>query len=181
MYRAYEIECADTTACRVSTDNAAELLFLASHVTGGPIAPRFRLEFDDAVVNYDEPEAGITARFQRGAVRRYAAPDDTPQFQKLRAAIELCVRAPKSADEAVICGPEAAAAHTLCVNGMHQSIGEIWPFPSSLVTQHGAPERVSVTGLDEVLGECWLNQRLPAETGASWATPGRRVEISDRT
>jgi predicted dehydrogenase len=178
MYRAYDIESADTTACRAVTDNGAELLVLTSHVTRGSIAPRFRLEFEDAVVSCGEADSGIIAQQRDGNIRRYPAPDDTPQFQKLRQAIDLCAHTPPACEEAVICGPEAAVSQTMCVNAMHESAGTIASFPARLVTRHPSPDRLSVEGLDELMLECWKNQAMPSEVGDSWTSPGRRVSVT---
>jgi predicted dehydrogenase len=174
MYRAYPIETCDTAACRVITEGGAELLFYASHATEMTIDPSFRFEFEDAVISRGEDGGEIVAVDRRGRRRSYGSPDDTSQFRKLAAAIELV-----QGEGAVICGPEAAMSQLLCVNGMHDSVAEIPSFPPSLVQRDGVPERRRVAGLDDVLLRCYRGGTLPNEEGAAWAVPGRTVDLAD--
>jgi predicted dehydrogenase len=170
MYRAYAIESADTAMCRAMAGQDVEVLFYASHVTSSTIAPRFRLEFDDAVVTFGEETAGITAISRGGHRHQYPAPDETPQFHKLRVAVDGC--AAGQADAAIVCGPEAARPQTVCVNAMHESAGEIREFGPGFVHSEGTPERLWVDGLDEVLLRCWAQRCMPSDTGVAWAVRG---------
>ena len=70
-------------------------------------------------------------------------------------------------------------SHTMAVNGAQESAGEIRGFPGSLVAVTGEPEaRVRwVKGLAETLNGCFEEGTLPAETGAEWAVPGKRVDL----
>jgi len=169
FYRANDIESADTAACRAVMDNGCEIVFLASHAAGAAIAPRFRIECDDAVVSYGTDGPVITATAPGGASRTYGDPDATPQFTQLFAAIDG-VRSPAPP----ACGIEAAIAQTICVNAMHDSVPDIVACPRSLVTT-GADGAVAVAGLDGVLLACFDTGRLPHETGLAWARPGRQV------
>jgi predicted dehydrogenase len=174
MYRASAIESCDTAACRVVTDQGAELLFYASHATQGTIAPRFCLEFEQAVVTCGESGEEIVAVDRSGRRKAYGSPDDTPQFRKLGVALDR-VRGTGP----IVCGPEAALSQTLCVNGMHESVAEIPSFPAAAVRHEESPERVYVAGLDDILLGCYRDKTLPAETGAPWAVAGRTVSLID--
>jgi predicted dehydrogenase len=203
LYRAYPIESCDTAVCRAVTSGGVEVLFYASHVTERSVSPRFRLEFEDAVITWDEDEEKeIVAVDRKGRRKRYGAPDDTPQFQKLVAAIERASEcreragqstAPLSACreratestasrrdglEPIICGPEAAMSQTLCVNAMHDSIIGINTFPSTVVRRQEGSERLFVAGLDDILLGCYAKGILPSEAGAEWAVAGRTVDLS---
>ena len=183
LYRALPIESADTAACRVRTGDDAEVLFLASHATEMPIDPRFRLECDDAVITYGEHSKEIIARSPAGEAKSYGDPDATPQFRKLRLAIELaCGMRPAedAAEPPIVCGPEAAMMQTLAVNGLHESAEEIVPFPATML---GRPDvdRVAARGLREALLDDYRSWRLPGESGREWAKPGRVVRLSHYT
>ena len=192
LYRAYPIESCDTAICRAMTEDGAELLFYASHVTERTIDPRFRLEFEDAVISCGEDEGSdIVAVGRNGQRKRYGSPEDTPQFQKLVAAIDRvstrtvpCTHtvgaelARPGGDATIVCGPEAAMSQTLGVNGMHDSVSEVTCFPSSLVRREGAPERLFVAGLDDLLVRCYENGILPSEAGVEWAVAGRTVDLA---
>jgi hypothetical protein len=173
LYRANPIDSADTAASRIILDNGCEVLFLASHATDRAIAPRFRLECDDAVVTYGESDLIVTARLRSGAVRQYGDPDATPQFTKLHTAIAM-VREPGHP----VCGIEAARAQTLSVNAMHDSVPDIVPFPSDLVVPRD-DDRLSVPGLDDDLLRCYERWSLPSEIGVSWARAGRNISVAN--
>jgi predicted dehydrogenase len=186
MYRAYPIESCDTAICRVMTEGGVELLFYASHATEHTLAPRFRLEFEDAVITCGEEEGSdVVAVDRKGQRKRYGTPDDTPQFHKLGVAIDCASsdleRASESTASRTVCGPEAAMSQTLCVNGMHDSVPDAACFPSSLVRREGAPERLFVPGLDELLVHCYEKRILPSEVDdgrAPWAVAGRTVTLA---
>jgi predicted dehydrogenase len=174
MYRANAIESCDTAACRVITDQGTELLFYASHATERTIAPRFRLEFEQAVVACGESDGGgIIAKLRTGEEMPYGSPDDTPQFHKLVAALDR-VRGTGP----IVCGPEAAMSQTLAVNGMHESVTAIPPFPEAMLRREQSPDRVYAAGLDDVLLRCYRDGSLPAEAGAPWAVAGRTVSLA---
>jgi predicted dehydrogenase len=181
LYRALPIESADTAACRIRTDGDAEVLFLGSHATELAIDPRFRLECDDAVITYGEHSREIIARSPAGAAVSYGDPDSTSQFQKLFVAIEAAraVRAgPDPAMPPVACGPEAAMAQTLAINGLHESARDIVPFPAGML---GRPDvdRVAARGLRDALLDDARAWRLPGESGRTWAKAGRPVSLGN--
>jgi predicted dehydrogenase len=174
MYRAYPIEGCDTAVCRAVTDQGTELLFYASHATERTIAPRFRLEFEEAVITCGEDGGDIVAIDRRGVRKAYGSPDDTPQFHKLVAALDLV-----KGGGSIVCGPEAAMSQTACINGMHDSVPAIPSLPASLLRQERSPERVFAPGLDDILLRCYQDGALPSETGVPWAIAGRTVSLAD--
>jgi predicted dehydrogenase len=168
--RAYPIESADTAACRILTDTGCEVLFLASHVTGQRIEPRFRLECEHGVIVCGESGRRIEGTTDSGDRVDYGDPDATHQFRKLFLAIER-VREPGT----IPCGVEAAAAQTACVVAMHESAGGIVTFPR-LLRAGDERDRLVVRRLDEELLTCYRSNVLPSEIGCPWAEAGRRVE-----
>ncbi len=180
MYRAYPIESCDTVACRTMTTGGVEILFYASHATQRSVAPRFRVEFEDAVVTSNGDEGGeIFAIDRRGRCKRYGSPDDTAQFHKLSVAIENAAKDRQGVGgERIVCGAEAAMAQTLCVNGMHDSVAEIVAFPPRLVRSCEREGRLFLDGLDDVLLDCYEKGVLPGEAGVGWADVGRSVDLT---
>jgi len=172
LYRAYPIESCDTAACRVLTDSGLEVLFYASHVSEAAIEPRFTLTFEAASVTFGGDTRTIIARDAAGRSKDYGAPDDSPQFQKLFDAIDT-VRSPRP----VVCGPEAAAAQTLVVNGTHESVGEPRRFPDAHVRVDDDAGRRWVRGLGDVLLQCYDRGMLPAEANAEWARSGEQIDL----
>jgi len=175
LYRAYEIESCDTAMCRVRTARGPEILFFASHTTERAIEPRFRLELEEATVEFDERPRTIVATDRAGRRKEYGAPDDTPQFKKLFDAIALCGT---GAAWPVVCGPEAAAAQTLVVNGVHESVREVPLFPHTMIASDEQPARRYVPRLDAVIRRCYDQGRLPHEAEVEWAAAGKAVDLA---
>ena len=191
LARAYPIESADTAACRILTTGGCEVLFLASHVTEHAIEPRFRIECEKGVIVYGETGRRVEGTTSDGQVTDYGDPDATHQFHKLFAAIDRVrslgtgcmtrsrgvVTPPHAGDEAVsrdVCGIEAAAAQTIGVTAMHESVPEVAVFPALL--RRGLPDdRVHVLRLGEDLLRCYRSAVMPSEIGCPWAAPGRQV------
>jgi hypothetical protein len=141
-------------------------------VTEARIEPRFTLEFESAVATFDGRGGGIVARDASGTEKRYGAPDDSPQFKKLFDAIDA-----SHAPAPVVCGPEAAMAQTLALNGMHESVGDPTSFPDSMVAADHEAERRYVPGLADTLSRCYDRHELPAESGVGWARVGALVHL----
>ncbi len=167
LARAYPIDSADTAACRIITDSACEVLFLASHVTEHRIDPCFRLECEQGVIVFGETSRRIEGRTSDGRLTDYGDPDATHQFRKLFLAVERARQAGPT-----VCGVEAAAAQTACVVAMHESARGIGRFPRLL--RCGEPDdRVWVMRLGDELRRCYQSAVLPSEIGCPWAEAGR--------
>ena len=92
-----------------------------------------------------------------------------------------------------VCGLEAAASQTLCMNGIQDSMPDIRDFPAGLVRTvegpgarrlavetPGARRRV-VDGLDEALTACYEAEKLPSEIGLPWGAKGTKVDLRPYT
>ncbi|MFQ6038467.1 MAG: Gfo/Idh/MocA family protein [Candidatus Aminicenantales bacterium] len=172
LYRAYPVENFDTVACRARTRGGVEVLFYASHAVSQDVSPRFVLEFEGATVRFGEDGDEIAAFPRSGTPRVYGSPESEHPLHKLFVALQR-VRVPGP----VVCGPEAARAQTLCVNGIQDSRPEIVPFPETLIQKSPGEDRLWVEGLGEVLCECYRKALLPSETDVRWAAPGKRVNL----
>ena len=174
-YRAYDIESADTTCLRAVLDAGAEVVQLASHATEETIQPRFRIEFDSgAVITAGERFPNIVAVDRLGERMGYGIPDESPQFQKLFDAVDAVTN-----PTLPVCGPEAASAQTLAIDGLHESCPRAVPFGASLVREDGRTRARTVPGLGEVLLHCYERAFLPSELGASWARAGQRIDLEN--
>lgn len=171
-YRAYPIENFDTVACRAETGSGVELLFYASHAVSRNQGPMFGIEFEEGVVTFGDPEREIVARYKNGPEKRYGSPEASHPFQKLFTAVRA-VRRPSP----VQCGPEAALAQTLCVNGIQESVPEISDFPASLIRRAEGGRRRWVANLVSVLMQCYSHYKLPSETGVEWSRCGAAVDL----
>jgi hypothetical protein len=176
LYRANAIPNYDTGAARAYTQDGVEILYLAAHPVRDAIGPVFAYEFDNATVTLDDSDGDIVARFADGTTKSYGSPQADLE-RKLWDAMEA---AAGEAQQPIACPPEAASSHTLCMNGIQESMPDIVEFPQSLINVQGPPDdRLTwVTGLREVLEQCYEEWKLPSELGAEWAKAGEEAKLS---
>lgn len=175
LYRANAIENFDTAAARVRTEDGVEILFLVSHASNGDRGPVLRFEFEKAVVRCDNRTSGLWAEFADGTRKDYGVPDAEP-MNKLWQSIAGVRDGARP-----LCGLEAAASQTLCMNGMQDAMPEIRDFPAGLVRTvetEGKRRRV-VEGLDEALESCYEAGCLPSEMGVPWSAKGTAIDLTD--
>ena len=175
-YRAYPIENYDTGLFRAYTSQGVEILFYGSHVTGWKKDPVFHFEFEDGTITFGDGQYQIIASDRKGRQKNYGSPEDDDQFLKLHEAIGA-VRDAKP----VVCGPEAATAQVLCINGVQDSVKEIIPFPPSRLMTDRNNERIWVADLGEEIYDCYQKNILPSEGNISWAVPGRTIDLRNYT
>ena len=182
-YRAFPIENYDSVACRIFTSAGTEVLFYASHAVPEAAGPVFHLEFEEAEVEcVDAGGSDIICRVGSGSEICLGSPASGHQFQKLFEALDLAAPAETTGDNpdqpAVLCGPEAARAQTVCVNGIQDSVGGAVDMPPSLVRE-GPGGGIWTEGLSEAFQEAYARSSLPSEIGVGWAVKGSTVELRD--
>ena len=188
LYRANAIENFDTAAARIRTEEGVEILFFVSHASENDRGPVARYEFEKGVVRCDSRTSGLWAEFPDGSRKDYGVPDAEP-MNKLWQSIAGC----REEGARPVCGLEAAASQTLCVNGIQDSMPDIRDFPAGLVrtvegpgarrldvATPGARRRV-VDGLDEALAACYEAEKLPSETGLPWGAKGAKIDLRPYT
>jgi len=185
LYRANRIENFDTAAARVRTAEGVEILFFVSHASSEDKGPVVRFEFERAVVRCDSRTSGLWAEFPDGTRKDYGVPDAEP-MNKLWQSIAGVRDGTRP-----LCGLEAAAGQTLCMNGMQDSMPDIRDFPAGLVRTVEGPgsrrlavetpgeKRRVVEGLDEALESCFEAGRLPSEMGVPWSAKGAAVDLRE--
>lgn len=171
-YRTFPIENYDTAACRIWTEDGAELLFYASHASSRDWGPMFFLDFEEASICFGETGREIVAKDLRGVEVSYGSPDDDDQFQKLFDAIAVV-----QGKGDVVCGPEASRSQVLCVNGIQESVGEITELPPVLV-ERSAEGKVVSKAVEQALTICYQRGVLPSEANQSWARGGETIDLS---
>jgi predicted dehydrogenase len=181
-YRAFPIENFDSVACRILTRAGTELLFYASHAVPEASGPVFHLEFENAEAECAEAGGEIVCRDGRGLEINLGSPDSDHQFQKLFEAVRLAAGAggvgERHVGPGMLCGPEAARAQTVCVNGIQDSVGDITDLSRSHA--HEGPDgRIWIEGLSEAFQDAYRRGVLPSEAGTEWAVKGRTVYLRD--
>ena len=145
LYRAYDIENYDTVAARCQLEDQTELYFYFSHTTESLRNPEFIIECERGMVHYGGQFKEIVGIRDDGARKYYGSPDDTPQFHKLKIAIEsVGQRRP------AVCPPEIAHFQTACIEKLQVPSAKICTFPDPWITS--LPEKRMVPDLDTLLG-----------------------------
>jgi len=146
-----------------------------SHASNGDKGPVVRFEFEKAVVRCDSRTSGLWAEFPDGTRKDYGVPDAEP-MNKLWQSI-----AGVRDGSRPLCGLEAAASQTLCMNGIQESMPEVRDFPAGLVraVEAEGKRRMVVEGLDEALENCYEAGRLPSEMGVPWSAKGAAVDLRE--
>ncbi|MEZ4679444.1 MAG: Gfo/Idh/MocA family oxidoreductase [Caldilineaceae bacterium] len=178
LYRANPIQNCDTAALRCMTMNDVEVLYYTSHAIPDIAGPDFTLEFEEATVTYATAGGGnsttgpIAARFADGTEKSYGDP-----FRDQAEKIWQCADAIRNGT-GIACDITAALPHVLAVNGIHESMATIQPFPAALI--HQKDDLTWVDGLQEALHRCFDHNCLPTETHEfSWARAGRTVDLRE--
>jgi predicted dehydrogenase len=174
LYRAYDIENFDTIAARSFTDSGAEILFFASHACQKDSGPVFDYEFEKGVIFGRGRNTDILASFRDGSVKNYGSPDASP-MKKLWDSL-----AAVGTEGLPLCGLEAAASQTLCINGMQDSMPEPKRFPQNLLRHEtgAGGGRIWVSTLDETLELCYRKNSLPGQLDIPWSSRGKKIDLS---
>ncbi len=177
LYRANQIENFDTFAARLTTEQGVEVLFYGSHAVPEEIGPRIVYEFEQATVTYAGWHSEFVAKWRTGEEKSYGAPD-AHYLEKMWKAI-----ASVRSGEPPLCGIEAALAHTLAINGMHESMPDIVALPRELVQTSGEPGKrlTYAQAVAQCLLEAFERNALPSEMGAPWAVRGREIDLQSYT
>ncbi len=183
LYRANKIENYDTAMMRTITENGVEIMYFGTHATKKHYGPVFRYEFEKAAIEFEEKgdrdSSIITANFNDGSTKAYTTNPFNDTLVKLWNAI-LAVKGKAK----ILCPPEAALSHTLCIQGMQDSKPQITNFPEEMVKWtedlRDGHSGTYAKGLDEAIERCYENWALPSELGVPWACPGKEIQIAKK-
>lgn len=171
-YKVYPIGNFDTVNARISTTEGTELLFYASHATEKPVNPMFRIDCEDAYITYTDKTKNIVAVRKKGKEKHYGSPNHDHQFKKLFHAIKAV-----HTNGPMICSPEAAAAQTLCVNGIQDSLRDSIPFPSRLIRRNEL--KLYINGLGGMFQQCYHKNVLLHELVPGWTVAGKNISLKE--
>lgn len=170
LYRANDIESFDTCCMRIQAKDV-EILFYATHASKEKVGPYCVFEFEDAKVVFNDPKIGenkLVVFFKTGETHLYGEIDHG-SMRKLWATIEAMKGA-----RTPICSLESALAHTLVINGAHDS-SQIVGFPKQILRKEG--DIVWVEGLTNTIEEAFEKNKLFSELGIPWSQSTKTVKI----
>ncbi len=168
LYRANDIETADTVALRAETDEGVDVFFAVSHCTEENVNPIFvvRGELGEIELDY---HGSARVRLNDGTELEWPSADVGPQV--LQNVVEHV------AGRADLCCPlTLTRAQTLCACGSFES-APIRSLPTSLCRTEGEG-RVVCDGMSALVQQAWREGKLFSELGVEWARPGQRIDMS---
>ena len=173
-YRANPIENFDAACCRVETAEVPEILFYTAHCVKEVDGPHFSFECEEAQVEFSVG-GEVIASLSDGRRISYGNPD-LNRMRKFRHCLQRC-RAPQ--DYTDVCGPEAAMAHTRCVEAI-QGVG-VRPLPEadlSRVSIKPGDALLYFPAMNAAMRDAYAEGQLFSEAGMPWAMEAQRVAIS---
>lgn len=169
-YRANKIETYDTCAMRLHTPEDVEMLYLVSHAVAEEQVrgPEFIFEFEKgtATAAMEHGEVVVRGHMADGEEIYYGEPNADATW-KLNWMVDAILTG-----KPIPCGPEAASEHTKCVNRVSELIPETPLFPEERMIR--TDTRAYCKGLNEVLGRCYDEWRLPGELGIAGFGPAKK-------
>lgn len=175
LYKARNIENFDTSFIWAVNDQGVEIVFYASHAVNNTVGPIFEYQFSDAVVHYDESQLNreITVLFNDGTVKSYGDPqrDSERKLWTMLDAIKY--------GNVLPCGIEAALTQTMCINGAQESMPAISAFPENIVKIDADADVVYVEGLEDLMKQLYVSEKMPSRENVSWAKRGKRIDLTN--
>ncbi|HEY4202731.1 MAG TPA: Gfo/Idh/MocA family oxidoreductase [Devosiaceae bacterium] len=172
LYRARDIETADTATMRITTRQGVPLYFLVSHCSEGILNP-------DLVVRGSR--GSIHWTFEKMVIEqdgRVVTEMDCQTGDALRDAMLGAIIRRISDPDQFVCTLDIAAAETLAANGAHLS-SSVHKVPSELIARmpQDATMRTVITGLDALIARAFNEEKLLSELSVPWAVAGKRVDL----
>ncbi|MBN2852996.1 MAG: Gfo/Idh/MocA family oxidoreductase [Clostridia bacterium] len=174
IYRANDIENYDTFMGKIKTRNDVDMLFLASHAVKKNVNPVFEFNFEKGKVTFDFSKDSILyGHLPDGTTKNYGNP-----FEDEMRKIFTCIRAIRG-EEKVPCPIDAAIPQLMVINAVSENY-EITQFPEEVVEKTTINEEtlLCVKGMNDMLDECYANEKLPSEMGYSWAKKQQSIDVS---
>ncbi|MCX7935004.1 MAG: hypothetical protein N3A66_07070, partial [Planctomycetota bacterium] len=177
LYRAHDIESADTACIRCSTQEGIMLWCFVTHASQASEGP---------VLEVRGREGSIVWTFQGTVIRRRDGREEKLPSQRgldgrdVRELIMEALYRKLSGDrDAFVCDLAIAGAQTIIVNGAHDS-SPIYDAPPELVRREERDGKVWTIwqGLDDLIRRAFQEERMLHECGAAWAKAGKEVSVA---
>lgn len=174
LYRANDIESADTASIRFYSDTGIKFIFTCTHACSESLGPAISIIGEKGRIDWDGNATVITTG--EGVERiRNSASDDLRKF--IMSALAKRIVDP----DQFICTPDIAMAQTLCVNGVHES-SDVNTLPPGLIMEkndnNGASVRI-IKDIENIVKRAFDEETLFSELGLDWAMPGQLINMEN--
>lgn len=176
LYRANEIESADTVSSRIITGEGVEIVWTASHACESTKGPLIRIEGEKKSLSVDYAAKDKSWKTGFSMEGETFLPDDArPVNPFVQVARWL-----KGERDIPVCGIEIARAQTLVVNGVHKA-ASVLKIPGEYISENTRPDgdvQVSVAGMNDILDQCYGKGCMISETGlAKWSSAPSETDV----
>lgn len=174
LYRAHDIETADIVALRLTTQGGVPILFLGTHASEASRNPEIIVTGSKGRLHWSFDKL----RIERADGRVEEMPSGSGPALRDRMMDAVLDRI--EGRPGLVCGLDIARVHTVAIAAMHRS-AEVSAVPPELVTRtpNDGSVKTVVAGLDQLLERCFVEAKLPSETGVAWGKPGRVVATAN--
>lgn len=170
-YKAHSIDSFDTVFLRIKTTDNIELQYYATIVSLEDKEPVFEIEFEHATAYYNSAlDANILVKTQEGKVHKYGSPEENRFLHWLSVVDSI------RNDKKVICDVTTVIPAIVTVNATIENI-PVNPFTSSMIEENES--RIWVTNIQEVIENCYREEKLPSELRFDWAKKATTVDTKD--
>ena len=171
LYRARDIETADTASLRVLTSHGVEIVLGFSHATQAYRNPRMRLFCDKAIADWKFEQGETRIDYRDGNEERFDNGDVCLPTLPFRNIIQNIRQ-----EAEILSTPENSRSQTLCTSGAHESCPEVIPMPAAFVEEvvkrspDGTDDRLqTVKGIVDLIDRSFEEGKLFSELGVAWA------------
>lgn len=173
LYRAHPIESYDTCFLRGTFDDGCTFAFMASHASDGRMSPRLHIRFEQATLTMVSAESEIHIRFDDGEEEMHPVPGAGGE------AAEKILQMERAMEGGMppACHVGTVLPHLAVCNAMLDYM-PIHTIPHQYLRYKQNPQGVEVSGLHEVMSQCFETDKLPHELGCPWAQETASVRMN---
>jgi predicted dehydrogenase len=169
LYRANDIESADTACIRIQTDTGIPLLFYATHACSKFFGPELCARGSAGSISWEHNAADIEPEGEAKQVL------DKLTGDPLRKNMMSSVLDVLNGGTSFYCDLEAASRQTIVVNAVHQAC-EIHTVASEQETLDNRAVRTTIPGVEDAIDKAFTEEKLFSEIGTPWAKPSSTLD-----
>ena len=172
LYRANDIESADTACMRILTDTGITLLLYLTHASTKKVEPSLEVLGEHGQITIQE----FPPQKKRNDVDYYIIAKEKENELRDQMYETILERS-----QSIGCSLENASKQTICTNGAHES-SPINPIPIECLKKVATADDyfVYINDIDEIIRDAHKKEQLFSELDTvSWAKPGSKVSLSD--
>ncbi|OGV31736.1 MAG: hypothetical protein A2020_05445 [Lentisphaerae bacterium GWF2_45_14] len=174
LYRANEIQSADTAAISFYSDTGTKFLFTVTHACDESFGPEITVIGEKGRIDWSNTFTRIVTEDGKDQVH-------SSVHEELRKNLLSKVLKRVSDPDQFICNLDIAGTQTLCVNGTHES-SEVNLIDSRFWYEKTAPDGSAVRivrDIESVIRASFEKEKLFSELGVEWAKPGLEMNMAN--